>query len=174
MVGVTYTNKRRDAIAFNAHVITRSWFNLLFIAAFVLATLPSTIAEQEPQLSLAEKVAVTAITEILLLAGVFAFAAVVMVLAIVFQRQSGIYEQHTLTADADKLRETTAVNDTVMSWSAVRKIAMTPFHIFVCVGPRAGFIIPYRDVQSEAEWHSLHESLVACWSESKRLARGAS
>lgn len=174
MVSVTYTNKRRDTIAFFAHVMTHNWFNLLIIAAFVLGTIPATMSDQEPQLSLVDKVLATALTEILLLAGVFAIAAAFMALAIAFQRQPGVYGQHTLTADADKLRETTAVNDTVMSWSAVTKIALTPFYIFVYVGAWAGLMIPYRDVQSEAEWHSLHESLVALWSEGKRLAHASS
>jgi hypothetical protein len=173
MVSVTYTNKRRDVMAFTAHIVTHSWSNLLFIAVFVLVTLPPTISDLDPQLPLGDKVGLTVITEMLLLAGVFAFGAAITVLIILFHRQPGVYEQHTLTADADQLRETTAVNDTVLSWPAVTKIARTPFHIFIYNGSWAGLIIPYRDVESEEEWHSLYESLVAFWSERERSARAA-
>lgn len=57
-------------------------------------------------------------------------------------RNAGIFCQHRMTLDADKLIDTTGVGETSMTWRGIERVEESAAHIFIYIAASTAFVIP--------------------------------
>lgn len=160
-VTVTYTNTRRDLRALAAHHYPRARSTWVSLGLFVLATTPITVSSLEIDFGPVVNVLTVATIEAILTGILSAFYALIIVIALAFQRHPGILTEHTIDVGPDGLTESTDVNVTMTKWPGVSKVQRTRRHLFVYTGPGMAHIIPRRAFATKDDWDRFSETVTA-------------
>ena len=90
-------------------------------------------------------------------------AIIAITLILQVRNTKGILGQHTFVVEADGLRETTEVNESLHKWAGIQDIAISNSYIYISVVPNQFHMIPQRAFKEASEFHSFKTSLDAAW-----------
>jgi len=148
---ITYTNTRRDLLAFQFHHLRRSpmmWlpFALVGLMFFLMAS----------EEALAPRIVATVIFLLLVLPILLAFYAAVLALNLLL-RKAGNSPPETVTLSDAGLQIKTATGFQEHQWAGIRKVCRTRWHLFIYLTPSIACIVPRRVFGSTGEWESFNE-----------------
>lgn len=158
---ITYRNRFRDWLAFQAYcaprnpviILTSVGFFLFVTSQIVLPAMHQTAAG----VPLAASVVGFILVELLLIAFILAFLAFVTILPMIFPRDKLLYCERTLSTGADTFITESEYNHSETKWSVVRKLVRTRSHIFLFLGQHNAFVVPRSAFEEASEWDAFYK-----------------
>lgn len=149
---ITYTNTRRDLLAFQLHHLRRSpmmWlpFALVGLMFFLMAS----------EEALAPRIVATVIFLLLVLPILVAFYAALLTLNLLL-RKAGNSPPETVTLSDAGLQIKTATSFQEHQWAGIKQVCWTRRHLFIYLTPSLACVVPRRVFASAGEWESFNES----------------
>jgi hypothetical protein len=147
----TYSNTRRDLLAFQIHHFRHSpimWFPfaLLGLMFFLMAS------EQ----ALAPRIVSTVIFLILVLPILLAVYVTILTLNLLLRKGGNSPPERVTLSDAGlQIKTATSIQD--HQWSGIMKVCRTRRHLFFYLTPSIACIVPRRALASAEEWESFSE-----------------
>ena len=157
---VTYTNTRRDLLAFNFYFLTHGRWMLRFGTVFLVVTSLINVTTLDGARSASENAATFAVLEAMALLIAAVVLVLIVLVSVAFMSGTGLFCERTITVTEESLTESTAVNTQLIRWPGVAKVVRAGHQILVFVGPAAAHVIPRRAVRSQEEWDLLYKSIV--------------
>jgi len=155
---VTYTQTKRDLLAFYFHVMTRR--TTMLRAGGVCVAASSLINAMTIDWSKSDAWAVFVVLESLFLLFLAALLLVIVCASVAAMKGPGIICEHTVTFTDESITEVTAFNTQVVRWPGVSKVVRSDGQIAVFLGPAMAHVIPRRAVGSLEEWDLLCGSIM--------------
>jgi hypothetical protein len=158
---ITYRNRFRDWLAFQAYCAPRNPVIILTSVGFFLfvtsqVVLPATHATLASVPMIACLI-VFILVELLLIAFILAFLAFITILPMIFPRDKQLYCQRTLTTGGETFFTQSDYSRSETKWSVVRKLVRTRSYIFMFLGQHNAFVVPRSAFEEEGEWHAFYE-----------------
>jgi hypothetical protein len=158
---ITYRNRFRDWLAFQAYCAPRNPVIILTSIGFFLfvttqIVLPAT-RETAAGVSLVVCVFVFIVVELLLIAFILGFLAVVTILPMIFPRDKQLYCKRTLNTGGESFFTESDYSRSETKWAVVRKLVRTRSHIFMFLGQHSAFVVPRSAFEEAGEWDAFYE-----------------
>jgi YcxB-like protein len=158
---ITYRNKFRDWLAFQAYcaprnpviILTSIGFFLFVTSQIVLPAMRGASAG----VSMFACVICFIFVELLLIAFIVGFLAIITVLPMIFPRDKQLYCERTLATGGESLFTESEYGRSETKWSVVRKLVRTRSYIFLVLGQHNAFVVPRTAFDKPAQWDDFYE-----------------
>lgn len=159
-VKISYTNNRRDLLAFQVHYLWRSPVTWLVNAAGLgcLCFIFFQSAEIE---ALAPRIVATVFFVVMFFPVLLAAEIAILVLS-VFLRQTGSRELEQVTITENGLLLETKLSRQNHQWAGINRIYRTRDRLFIYLLPNMACIVPRRAFEGEREWNDFSELCLRC------------
>ncbi|HEX3624101.1 MAG TPA: YcxB family protein [Verrucomicrobiae bacterium] len=159
---ITYRNKFRDWLAFQAYcaprnpvvILTSMGFFIFVTSQLVLPAIHSTPATVPLVICIIGFILV----ELALIAFILGFLAFITILPMIFPRDKLLYCQRTLSTGGESFFTESEYNRAETKWSVVRKLVRTRSYIFVFLGSHNAFVVPRSAFEKATHWDAFYEA----------------
>lgn len=158
---ITYCNKFRDWVAFQAYCAPRNPITILTSVGFFLFVTSQVVLPRAHALPSSVPLFACVfgfiLVELALIAFILAFLAFITILQMIFPRDKQLYCERKVGIDNDALYTESEYSRTETRWSVVRKLVRTPSYIFMFLGQHNAVVVPRRAFEEAKEWEKFYD-----------------
>lgn len=97
------------------------------------------------------------LVELLLIAFILGFLALITILPMIFPRDKQMYCERTLSTGGEAFFTESEYSRSETKWSVVRKLVRTRSYIFMFLSQHNAVIVPRSAFEEETEWNTFYE-----------------
>ena len=152
---ITYTNTRRDQLAFQFYHLCRSP-QFLLVNGACLIFMACVFFHVADGVALAPRIVETVFFLLLLQPILLAAEVAVLALGVVLRQVGNQIEETVTLSDAGvQVKTVTSCQD--HQWRGIKKVRRTRRHLFIYLTPGIAWVVPRRVFASTEEWESFNE-----------------
>jgi len=152
---ITYTNTRRDLLAFQLYHQWRSPL-LPLVNGACLVFMGCLFLRATQDIPIAPRIAATVLFLLVLLPMLLAVQLALLTLNLLL-RKAGVSAPETVTLSDSGVRIKTATSLQDHQWAGIKKLRRTRRHLFIYLAPSIACVVPRRAFANAAEWESFCE-----------------
>jgi hypothetical protein len=160
---VRYALTHKDLFAFNFRALLRSrmiqFMIILVILFLTYTTFNAPIPKGRPEPGMPVRLLTTLIVDITMLAAMFGFLILSLLLLIWTKRFKGLIGQHELTLTNAGLVSKSADSEAKRKWDGIFRLTSTKNYLFLYVNETMAMIVPKRYFASPAEAQSFEQMI---------------
>ena len=158
---ITYRNKFRDWLAFQAYCAPRNPIIILTSVGFFLfatfeVVLPAT-RQTAASVPLAACVVGFIVVELLIIAFILAFLAAITIIPMIFPKDKLLYCERKVSIDDDAFYTESEYSRSETKWSVVRKLVRTRSYIFMFLSQHNALVVPRSAFEKADQWDAFYE-----------------
>ena len=152
---ITFTNTRRDLLAFQVYHLGRSPL-LLLVNGACLTFMACLFFHGAGGVPLAPRIVATVFFLLLFLPILLAVQVALLALSVVLRQVGNLIEETVTLSDAGvQVKTATSCQD--HQWAGIKKVCRTRRHLFIYLTPSIACVVPRRAFASAEEWEAFND-----------------